>query len=167
MSEKKLPRVVLDTVVFVQALISGRGSSAACVDRLKHGEFILLLSNAVIEEIREVPLRPELTRKYSQLTLARVIAFLDDIVAIAILIPSPPAVFKLPRDPKDEPFINLAIAGDADYLVTWNDRHLTYLMKRDTPEGEEFCSRFPAIRIANPPAFLGAIEAQKPSAAEE
>jgi hypothetical protein len=38
--------------------------------------------------------------------------------------------------------------------VTWNDRHLTYLMQQDTAEGRDFCRRFPLLKIVSPPAFL-------------
>jgi len=41
--------------------------------------------------------------------------------------------------------------------VTWNNMHLTYLMRRDTPEGVEFCGRFPSLRIVDPPTFLDEI----------
>jgi hypothetical protein len=43
---------------------------------------------------------------------------------------------------------------DAAYLVTWNDRHLTYLMRQDTHEGREFCRKFPDLKILSPPVFL-------------
>jgi uncharacterized protein len=154
------PRVVLDTVVFVQALISGRGASAGCVDRLKAGTFTLFLSDATYDELISVPLRPELTRKYSHLSEDHVRRFVADIDALAIRIPKPPNVFSLPRDPKDEPFIDLAVAGDVDFIVTWNDRHLTYLMRGDTDEGREFCRRFPRVRIVSPPEFLREIDAR-------
>ena len=65
-----------------------------------------------------------------------------------------PRVFALPRDPKDEPYVDLAIAVEPSYLVTWNDRHLTYLMRRDTPEGVEFCSRHSGVIIVEPPTFV-------------
>ena len=54
----------------------------------------------------------------------------------------------------DEPYTNLAIAADAKYLVTWNDRHLTYLMRQDTPEGIEFCQRFSNLQIVDFSTFL-------------
>jgi putative PIN family toxin of toxin-antitoxin system len=148
------PRVVLDTVVFVQTLISGRGASARCIDRLLVGHFILLLSDDLIAEMLDVPLRPELVRKYPYLTAERVEAFARQIECLAVAIHSPPKVFPLPRDPKDEPLIDLAVAGSAEFIVTWNERHLTYLMKRDTPDGREFCGRYPAIRILSPPELL-------------
>jgi predicted nucleic acid-binding protein len=77
---------------------------------------------------------------------------------LAVRIPNPPHAFTLTRDPGDEPFIDLAVTGDAQFIVTWNERHLTYLMKRNTPEGQDFCSRFPGIRILSPPEFLAVIE---------
>ena len=51
----------------------------------------------------------------------------------------------------------LAIAADAKFLVTWNDRHLTYLMRQETPEGAEFRGRFPNLTIMDPPTFLAEI----------
>jgi hypothetical protein len=56
------------------------------------------------------------------------------------------------------PYINLAIAADARYLVTWNQRYLTYLMHQDTPEGQDFCRRFPNIKIMDPPTFIRAMQ---------
>jgi putative PIN family toxin of toxin-antitoxin system len=148
------PRVVLDTVVFVQCLISGRGAAAACLERLRHGHFILFISDAILAELNDVPRRPELTQKYSQLTPARVDAFIGDVQSRAVMIHKPPNVFSLPRDPDDEMLIDLAVAADATFIVTWNERHLTYLMKRDTTEGIEFCRRFPQLQIVAPPLFL-------------
>jgi uncharacterized protein len=151
------PRVVLDTVVFIQALISGRGHAAGCLERLRAGQFVLLMSDATFDELREVSLRPKLTSKYSFIRAERVAAFVAEIETLSARIERPRSVIALPRDPKDEPFINLAAAGDADFIVTWNDRHLTYLMKQDTPEGKEFCGRFPRIKIVSPPDFLAAL----------
>jgi putative PIN family toxin of toxin-antitoxin system len=153
-----LSRVVLDTVVYVQALISGRGHAAGCIERLKLGRFIVLLSDDLLAEMKDVPSRPELTRKYTHLTPERVDAFIRDVQSLAVEIPAPAMAFRLPRDPDDEPLINLAIAGDADFLVTWNERHLTYLMRQDTPEGKDFCARYPKLKILPPPKFLRAID---------
>jgi putative PIN family toxin of toxin-antitoxin system len=157
-----LPRVVLDTVVLVQALISGRGTSAGCIDRLKAGRFIVLFSDATLAEAKEVPLRSELTRRYSQLTPARVDALFADLERYSLHVAAPPRRFELPRDPKDEPLIDVALAGGAQYLVTWNRRHLTYLMDKDTPEGIGFCTKFPNLKIVAPPDLLSAIDRPRP-----
>ena len=72
----------------------------------------------------------------------------------SLLLTDVPSAFALSRDPDDEPYTDLAIAATANYLVTWNDRHLTYLMRQDTSEGIEFCRRFPHLKIVDPPTFL-------------
>ena len=156
------PRVVLDTVVFVQALISGRGPASACVERLRSGKFILLLSDATLAELNDVPRRPRMVAKYPYLGGDTVDVFVSEIESLAVRIAKPPNVFSLPRDPNDEPFIDLAVSGDAEFLVTWNERHLTYLMKRDTPEGTDFCNLFPRIQILPPPQFLMALDGRAP-----
>ena len=120
---------------------------------------MLLMSDATFAELRDVPLRPTLATKYPHITPPRVLAFIAEIDSFALKIGKPASVFRLPRDIKDEPFIDLAVAGDAQYIVTWNERHLTYLMRQDTPEGSEFCRRFPNIRIVSPPDFLIALAA--------
>jgi putative PIN family toxin of toxin-antitoxin system len=149
-----LPRVVLDTVVFVQALISGRGHAAGCLEQLRAGRFVLLMSDATFDELKDVPLRPSLAAKYPFITSDKVTAFVAEIESLAVRIANPAAVITLPRDPKDEPFIDLAVAGSAQFIVTWNQRHLTYLMRQDTPEGKDFCTRFPAIKILSPIDFM-------------
>ena len=59
-----------------------------------------------------------------------------------------PETFKLERDPKDERYINLAIASTAAYLVTW-DRDLLDLM-----DDKGFRRQFPGLTILEPPALL-------------
>lgn len=68
-----------------------------------------------------------------------------------------PKRFELPRDPDDEPYINLAIEAGARFLVT-RDRDLLDLM-RYTEEGRDFQSRFQQLEILDPVAFLKEIGA--------
>jgi len=153
MSDKP-PRTVFDCVVFVQALISGRGPSAACIRLVQEASVALFISPEVMAEVRDVPLRPALTRRYRHLTPELVAAFVADVERHAVWLEKPPRIFTLPRDAKDEPYINLAAASDARFLVTWNARHLTYLMRKDTAEGRLFCEKFPKLKILSPPEFL-------------
>jgi putative PIN family toxin of toxin-antitoxin system len=118
------------------------------------------MSNDLLVELNDVPRRPKIRGKYPFVTEEKAAIFISEIESLAFQIASPPRIFSLPRDPKDEPLIDLAVAGRADFLVTWNERHLNYLMRKDTPEGMEFCARFPNINIVTPPEFLKAL-AQK------
>ncbi len=152
MSEDAI-HVVYDCMIFLQA--------ASRPDRL-HGTMRLLrekrvtlcISLEVLAEVRDVLNRREIREKFPALTPQAVDAFLNELLAGARLVKDVPAVFALPRDAKDEPYVNLAIAADARYLVTWNERHLTYLMRQDTPEGLDFCRRFPNLKIIDPPSFV-------------
>jgi predicted nucleic acid-binding protein len=118
------------------------------------GEAILFLSDAIVAEVRDVPLRPELTRRYPHIMGERVEAFVEDLRGMVVHIARLPRAFTLPRDSRDEPYTDLAIAVKPSYLVTWNERHLTYLMRQDTAEGQDFCRQFPDLVILTPPAFL-------------
>jgi uncharacterized protein len=59
-----------------------------------------------------------------------------------------PETFKLERDPKDERYINLALASSAAYLITW-DKDLLDLM-----DDKGFRLQFPQLTILKPPALL-------------
>ena len=66
---------------------------------------------------------------------------------------------ELPRDPDDEPYLNLALEADAQFLVT-RDRDLLDLMRSDTKEGRDSQSRFPDLKIVDPVMFMKEIEAR-------
>jgi putative PIN family toxin of toxin-antitoxin system len=147
-------RVVYDCVVFLQGV--GRRANAArkCLDLVDDGSVQLCLSADVLAEIDDVLHRPEILRKFPLLTSADSQTLLRTTRNKALIFANVPKSFSLPRDPDDESYTDLAIAADAKYLVTWNDRHLTYLMRQETPEGGEFCRRFPNLKIVDPPTFL-------------
>ena len=76
-----------------------------------------------------------------------------------------PLQFPYPRDPKDELYLNLAIAAGARYLVSW-DNDLLDLMA-DNPDGTAFRGRFPGLMVLTPVAFLRELgQASTPPPAE-
>lgn len=151
-------RAVIDTVVLLQAMISNRGPSAAIMDALRGGQFIALFSDATRAELLDVSHRPKIRARFPQITDQRVAALLDVLARHSIHIPSPSKAFSLTRDPKDEPLIDVAVNGVAGFLVTWNERHLTYLMRGDTSEGRDFLVRFPYLKIVSPVDFLNKLK---------
>ena len=120
---------------------------------------MVLLSPKTLAEGSDILLRPVVRRKFKSLTNEQVRRFFSKVESFSETLPEPPQAFTLPRDPKDEIYTNLAIAGGAEYLVSWNERHLNYLMKRDTPEGKDFCARYPSLKIVTPVEFLEALRA--------
>ena len=66
-----------------------------------------------------------------------------------------PLVYTTLRDPKDEKYLNLAIAANTYAVVTW-DRDLLDLM---TATATAFRTAHPTIAILTPPAFLALLAA--------
>src|SRR5262245_45998306 len=107
------PGVVFDAMVFLQALVNDQGPAFACQQLVDAGKLTLFLSPAVVEEVKGLADRPRLRRKFKNLTPESMDAFLEDVCALAVLLPEVPHVFSYPRDPGDEPYLNLAIAAGA------------------------------------------------------
>ena len=104
-------------------------------------------------EIRDVPARPKIPAKNTHLTDDYVRLFISRVLQKAVRIKTVPPKFKYSRDPKDEKYINLAIAAEADYLVS-RDRDLLDLMTDVSIEGKEFRQKSRPLKIVEPIDFL-------------
>jgi putative PIN family toxin of toxin-antitoxin system len=154
--EEAPPGAVYDCNVFLQGLAKEHGPAVGCMTRFESGAVRLFISRDLLEEIRDVLTRPLLQQKFPRLTTARVEALIEDLLAKAELIEEVPRVFEYERDPDDEPYVNLAIAARARYIVT-RDNDLLALMDENRPEGRDFRTRFPGLSILDPVEFLRAI----------
>lgn len=152
MSEPSIP-VVFDCMLFLQATANRRSPAARALDLLDEGKIELFVSRAILKEVRDVLSRPELRESLPGLTDDSVAALFSRLASKATLVKNVPRVFTYPRDPKDEPYINLAVAAEADYLVS-RDSDLLDLMRWDTTEGRDFQRRFHHLKILDPINFL-------------
>lgn len=139
---------VFGCMVFVQALANVKGPAWACYERVRSGRLVLYVSPEVVVEVGDVLSRPKVRRKLPALTDEAVEAFLKDVLGRAVMLSEVLDAFQLERDPKDERYLNLALASQAAYLVTW-DRDLLDLMN-----DESFRRQFPQLTILEPPALL-------------
>jgi len=139
---------VFDSTALLQAAGSKNGPAAACLAFVDEGRVRLFLSAVTLEEIRDVLHRPDVRKAFPKLTDENVLDFLDHLVDKGHMIEDVPSVYRLERDRKDEPFLNLAIATQAPFLVS-RDNDLLDLMKND-----EFRKAYPALTILDPVAFL-------------
>ncbi len=126
------PRVVFDCMIFLQAAARPNGPAAALLELVEIDELELFVSEACLEEIREVLIRPSLQRKFPSLTISTVSDFLDRIQVCSVYSASVPSSFVLERDPKDAKYVDLAIATKADFLVT-RDKDLLNLREQGSP----------------------------------
>ena len=114
-----MQRVVVDTNVWVSAALNPSGHPAQVLTALATRRFTLLVSQPMLAELREVLLRPRLTRKY-HLTEAAV----DEFVALLRERAQEVSVdgsVKICRDPDDDVIIETALRGRAEVLVTRDD----------------------------------------------
>lgn len=106
-------RVVIDTNVFVSSLASPKSMPKQAID-VAFEVATLLVSDATLTELVDVLHRPKFIR-YFRLPDARNI--IDRLANEAVFVPVAHSA-KRSRDPKDDAFLDLAIAGRADLLVT-------------------------------------------------
>ncbi len=109
-------RVVLDTNVVVSALLNEHGASASVVDLFVSSDIDLVVDSRILAEYREVLHRPELS--FDATDVAVFLRLVEDVEHVV----GAPLPFDLP-DPDDAPFLEVAVAGGVDALVTGNARH--------------------------------------------
>ena len=115
-------KVIIDTNLWISFLI---GRKLSCLlSLLSHPNFELVVSQELLDEIREVSSRPKLMRYFSHEQIALLSDFMSEETQIYQLENIKPRC----RDPKDDYLLELAIVSKADYLVT-GDKDLLELDK--------------------------------------
>ena len=140
-----MPSVVLDPNVLISAAISGKGAPAFVIAAWSNGEFQLVVSPKLLDELEAVLLRPKF-RKY--ISKAEVQAYVRKLRALATFFPDPPPQPGLTPDPKDDYLVSLGRAAGVDYLVS-GDPDLLNLSN----------ARPPVITAS---AFASTLHAQRP-----
>lgn len=118
-------RAVLDTNVYVSALLRPLSVPAAIVKAWRNGHFQLVLSPSIQEEIARVLEYPHI-RKLSGITDTQVAALLLSLRKKAFFTQDRMQVDVIQDDPSDNKFVACALEGNAGYIVT-GDRHLLQL----------------------------------------
>jgi len=144
---------VFDAMIFLRAAANPSGEARHCLRTVETGRIRSVISQATRYEVIDVLNRPEIRRKLSSITDDRADEIVEFIDSHCIQIVHVPLVFSYPRDPKDEKYLNLAIAANASYIVS-RDNDLLELMKPNDPEGIVFRTAYPNIEILEPAAFL-------------
>ena len=108
-------RVVLDTNVVLSALVFGGGQAGQLRRAWQAGAFVPLVSAVTVQELVRVLAYPKfaLARAEQDELLADFLPY-----AQTVRIPQPPPPVPDCRDPLDVPFLQLAVAGQAQRLVS-------------------------------------------------
>ncbi len=154
------PRVVFDCNVLLQAAAREKSVAAKCLNLAESGLIQICVSREVLAEAEDVLNRLEIRAHFPDLSDEIVGAFLKRLQKLSVLIRPVPKKFSYPRDEDDEPYINLAVAAGADFIIS-RDRDLLDLMTGHTDECKEFRQRFRPLTVIEPVDFLKQIENSK------
>ena len=133
-------RVILDTNVLVGALIAPQGPPDVIYRAWRAAKFELLTSAAQIDELRRVSRYPKLKAILPAHRVGTMINELRRTSMLEALAPLPQGL--VIGDPDDAFLLAMALAGDADYLVT-GDRSAGLLQRGNVGR----------TRIVTPAAF--------------
>lgn len=132
-------RAVVDTNILVRALIRPQGTVGPVLFSLREGRYLLLYSDATLQELVDVLSRPRLQKKYGWTPTD-----IRTVVALILLRGervTPRVSLRVCRDPHDDKFLEVAVRGGAEVIVS-GDKDLLVL------------SPFRGIPIVSPRRFL-------------
>jgi len=134
---------VVDTNIFIRALIKPQGTVGPVLTRSRDDDYILLYADPLLDELVAKLALPRIRGKY-HITDNDV----ETVLALILLrgeLVVPQRRITACRDPKDDIVIEIAVAGHADFIVT-GDKDLLVLHP------------FEGIPIFGPAEFLQALE---------
>lgn len=137
-------RAVLDANVFVSAVLSPKGVPAQILTAWRADRFHLVTSEAILHEIDRVLHYPRI-RKRHRWTEDEITVFVGDLARLALLASGEQTLRVISDDPSDNRYLECAIQGEADYLVS-GDQHLLQL------------GAYQKIRIVTPRDFLDVVK---------
>ena len=135
-------KIVLDTNVLISGLLTPFGTSGKIISMVLAGKLVLQYDSRILLEYHDLLYRPKF-----QFNKEHIDTLLDYIKKNGQLVPTIPLEHSLP-DPDDEPFLEIAIGGETEYLITGNKAHYP----RQFREG---------IKILSPSEFISIYQKRK------
>ena len=112
-------RVVLDTNVFISAVLGGR--LGVIIDEWKAGKFTLIVTDAIAREYLDVINRPKF-----KIPQTEIIAATDYLLQTAEFVTPQEEIQVIVADLTDNKFLEAAVAGRVNFIVS-GDNHLLEL----------------------------------------
>lgn len=113
-------RVILDSNVLLGALISPHGPPDTIYRAWRAARFELVTSAAQLDELRRVSRYPKLKTILPAHRIGTMVNNMQRAIVLGTLPPLPDGIEA--SDPNDEFLLAMALAGEADYLVTGDRR---------------------------------------------
>jgi len=158
-TNRPLQRVIFDCNIYLQAAASSGGPAFACLEMAEQGLFSLVVSADILTEVRDVLNRVSVQKKIPKLTSAVANGFLIRVTEAANFVTPVPALITFDRDPKDQPYLNLALAAGASFIVT-RDKDMLDLALEESEEGSRLRSAIPGFSVLDPASFLREMRAR-------
>lgn len=136
-------RTVLDVNVIVSAVLTPAGIPAQILDAWRAERFVLLVSSPILEELARVLEYPRIARLH-RWPRTKVREFASELAYLGIVTPGEIVLDVVRNDPADNRYLECAVEGAADYLVS-GDQDLLDLHEHG------------GIRIVRPKTFLEAL----------
>ena len=133
-------RAVADTNVIVSGTIVPHGIPAEILRVWRQGEFLLVSSPAIVEEVIDVLARPHIVRRY-HIPKGEIANLRHLLETMTIQVPGTSNVVAVSEDPDDDLFVAVAVEGNAEVVIS-GDPHLLRLVE------------FQGINIVTPREFL-------------
>lgn len=130
-----MTRVILDTNIFLSAVLGGR--LGVIIDEWKAGKFKLIMTDSIAREYLDVINRPKF-----KIPLPEIVAVSDYLLQLGEFVTPTEEIHIILADPADDKFLEAALAGKVDFIVS-GDNHLIELRSfREIPiiTGREFIS---------------------------
>jgi len=112
-------RVILDTNVFISDVLGGR--LGIILDEWKAGGFTLIVTDSIASEYIDVINRPKF-----RIPADEIVGVTDYLLDSAEFVTVDEDILGIVADPTDNKFLEAAIAGQADFIVS-GDAHLLVL----------------------------------------
>jgi len=136
-------RAIVDINILIRAVIMPSGTVGPVITRLRDGDYTLVYSAPLIDEVLEKLTLPRIREKYHLNDQD-----IDDLLALIALrgeLVTPTRKVKICRDPQDDMFIEAALAGNAEVVVTGDEDLLTL-------------REFETVRFITPRLFLARLD---------
>jgi len=133
-----MPKVVLDTNVYISAIVFG-GKPGEIRELSRKGKINILISEAILKEIAEI-LRRKFNWQNWQISQA-----IDEIREFATLVIPGELISVIKEDDADNRVLECALEGEAQYIVSGDEHHLLPLRE------------YQDIKILSPADFLNVI----------
>ena len=139
-------RAVLDTNVWVSAILSPGNPPAKILELALTGNMRLIISPVIIREISRVLQYPKVKKalKKFKITSQEVEDVILKLLKVALITPGALLAEGASNDPADDLIIASALEGHADFIIS-GDHHLTNL------------ENYQGIKIVDPSTFLALI----------